>query len=198
MSGRETWTRIRTVPWEPITERLGQASGITRDGAEQQLAQLVQGGCGTIGTVRERRRGRGCARAAVDGEAVPADVPETARRARGDAELQRRLGRAHRRGDQQGGRCRWRVAALRADAQGGGRVSTRVGRPPVRARARPLDREDRRPGHDDSLPGHDRTGEGERDRGGPAFRGTRREGACGGRQARVVELHRKRTSHRYQ
>ncbi len=38
-----------TVPWEPITERLGQASGITRDGAEQQLAQLVQGGCGTIG-----------------------------------------------------------------------------------------------------------------------------------------------------
>jgi len=38
-----------TVPWEPITERLGQVAGVTRDGAEQQLAQLVQGGCGVTG-----------------------------------------------------------------------------------------------------------------------------------------------------
>jgi PBP superfamily domain len=37
------------VPWDPITERLGQVAGVTRDGAEQQLAQLVQGGCGVTG-----------------------------------------------------------------------------------------------------------------------------------------------------
>jgi ABC-type phosphate transport system substrate-binding protein len=38
-----------TVPWEPITERMGQVVGVSRDGAEQQLAQLVQGGCGVFG-----------------------------------------------------------------------------------------------------------------------------------------------------
>jgi hypothetical protein len=37
------------IPWEPITERVGQVVGVTRDGAEQQLAQLVQNGCGVLG-----------------------------------------------------------------------------------------------------------------------------------------------------
>jgi hypothetical protein len=49
----EVWQANKTlnpnVPWEPITERLGQVAGATRDGAEQQLAQLVQGGCGVTG-----------------------------------------------------------------------------------------------------------------------------------------------------
>src|SRR4029077_19202716 len=38
------------IPWEPITERVGQVVGITRDGAEQQLVQLNQGGCGSDGS----------------------------------------------------------------------------------------------------------------------------------------------------
>lgn len=38
------------IPWEPVTERVGKVAGVTRDGAEQQLAQLNQGGCGVLGT----------------------------------------------------------------------------------------------------------------------------------------------------
>jgi hypothetical protein len=37
------------IPWDPITERVGQVSGVSRASAEQQLAQLVQGGCGVLG-----------------------------------------------------------------------------------------------------------------------------------------------------
>ncbi len=49
----DVWTGIKNQPpikaWDPITERLPQVSGVTRDGAEQQVDQLGQDGCGVDG-----------------------------------------------------------------------------------------------------------------------------------------------------
>jgi ABC-type phosphate transport system substrate-binding protein len=38
------------IEWEPITERVPIVAGVTRDGAEQQVEQLANGGCGVRGT----------------------------------------------------------------------------------------------------------------------------------------------------
>jgi ABC-type phosphate transport system substrate-binding protein len=40
----------RRILWEPITERMPAFSGVTRDGAEQQVEQLAWGGCSVRGT----------------------------------------------------------------------------------------------------------------------------------------------------
>jgi hypothetical protein len=51
------------IPWEPITERIGQVAGVTRDGAEQQLDQLASHGCGVLGD---------CGAQSVSGGVAPA------------------------------------------------------------------------------------------------------------------------------
>jgi len=55
------------VPWDPITERLGQVVGVVRQGVEQQLEQLAQFGCGVLGQ---------CDAAAADGGLAPAPPSE--------------------------------------------------------------------------------------------------------------------------
>ena len=40
---------VPQVPWDPITERMGQVVGVVRQGVEQQLEQLASGGCGVNG-----------------------------------------------------------------------------------------------------------------------------------------------------
>jgi hypothetical protein len=45
----DVWQGLRAsnpnAPWEPISERMGQVAGSTRDGAEQQIALLLGGNC---------------------------------------------------------------------------------------------------------------------------------------------------------
>ena len=97
-----------TVPWDPITERLGQVIGRHARRRRAAAGPARAGWLRDDRTLRQRRRRRCRTRAAVD-------VAEfRGRRSRSSpivpgraAERERRLGRTHPGRDQQGGRRRW-------------------------------------------------------------------------------------------
>ena len=187
-----------TIPWDPISERLGRP-GASRDGVDQQSQQLALGGGDpTSGTINQFTAG------------VFAPVPPSAlggiKQTFPNVKLQF-VEVQNANGDWVEPTPDSINAAVDAGGatplyalqqQGAGRLPARVGRSPLRPRARPLDREDRGTGRGHPLPGHRGTVGRQAGRGGSVVRAARGPGAERGQPSRLFELHRQRPSRRGQ